>query len=204
MRLILTEDITENMKLAKAIYDNGSILLNQGVENLSHYKERLLELGIDHLYVEDKYSAEIEIDQVIKDQTRRQGKKIVKNTLDKISDGLGEVEIKALKNLVDEISSEIILNDEVLLNLHSLKKTSDYTYEHSLNVGVICIAIGKILGYNQNDIFKLGMGGLLHDTGKTIITGKILQKKGSLSDSEYEIVKNILNLALNTYKNWIA
>ena len=163
MRLVLTEDITKDMTLAKAIYDNGSILLNKGVDNLIHYKERLQELGIDHLYVEDKYSSEINIDTVIKDQTRRRGKEVVKNTLNKISNGIESIDLKDLKKLVEEISSELILNDQVLLNLYSLKKTSDYTYEHSLNVGVICIAIGKILGYNKNDIFKLGMAAIFHD-----------------------------------------
>ncbi|MCC3145160.1 HD-GYP domain-containing protein [Halanaerobium sp. Z-7514] len=190
MRLVLTEDLTQEMKLAKAIYDNDNILLNKGVKNLHQYKDRLLELGIDYLYVEDKYSADIELKPVIKEKSRRQGKKVIKKTLDKISEGLSQNDIKELKGLVDEISSQIILNDEVLLNLHSLKRTSEYTYEHSLNVGVISIAIAKILGYSRNDICKIGMGGMLHDTGKKLIPEKILKKPARLTDSEYDIMKN--------------
>lgn len=110
------------MKLAKAIYDNGKILLNTDVKNLYKYKERLLELGINNLYVEDKYSFDIEITPTIKDSTRRRGKRVIKNTFKKISDRFLNSDVKELKEVIKEISSELILNDDVLLNLVSLKK----------------------------------------------------------------------------------
>jgi HD-GYP domain-containing protein (c-di-GMP phosphodiesterase class II) len=190
MRLVLTENLKEDMKLAKAIYDNGKILLNKDVKNLYKYKERLLELGINNLYVEDKYSFDIEITPTIKDSTRRRGKKVIKNTFNKISDRFLNLDVKELKGVIDDISSELILNEDVLLNLVSLKKTSDYTYEHCLNVSVICISIGKMLGFSQEEIFKLGMGGMLHDTGKALIPEEILNKPDSLTDFEYTIMKN--------------
>ncbi|TDP84432.1 hypothetical protein C7957_14218 [Halanaerobium saccharolyticum] len=34
MRLVLTENLKEDMELAKPIYENGNILLNKGVNNL--------------------------------------------------------------------------------------------------------------------------------------------------------------------------
>jgi len=190
MRLVLTENLEKDMKLAKPIYDNGKILLNRDVKNLYKYKERLLQLGIYNLYVEDKFSYDIEINPTIRDSTQRRGKKVIKDTFDNISDRFFDLDVKELKGIIDNISSELILNEEVLLNLVTLKKTSDYTYEHCLNVSVICITIGKILGYSQNDIFKLGMGGMLHDTGKALVPEEILNKPSSLTEFEYTIMKN--------------
>lgn len=197
MRLILTENIKEDMELAKPIYENGNILLNKGVKNLYNYKDKLMELGIKHLYVEDKYSHDIEINDTIKDFTRRKGKKIVKNTFDRIKSGFLELNTKELKSVVEDITDELVLNDDVLLNLVSLKSTSNYTYEHSVNVSVICIALGKILGYNKNELYKLGMGGMLHDVGKTLIPEEIINKPGSLTEHEYYIIKNHPELGFN-------
>ncbi len=190
MRLILTEDITEDMELAKPIYENGNVLLNKGVRNLYKYKEKLLSIGVKHLYIKDKFSFDIEINEMIKESTRRRGKEVVEETFDKIRNGFLDLNIQNFKNVIDDITSEIIVNEEVLLNLASLKNTSSYTYEHSVNVSVICITLGKILGLSQDELFKLGMGGIMHDIGKMLIPEDILNKAGSLTDFEYQVMKN--------------
>ncbi|RAK08507.1 HD-GYP domain-containing protein (c-di-GMP phosphodiesterase class II) [Halanaerobium saccharolyticum] len=197
MRLVLTENLKEDMELAKPIYEKGNVLLNKGVKNLYKYKKKLLELGIKHLYIEDKYSYNIEINEAIKDSTRRNGKKIVTNTFDRIKNGFLDLNTQDLKGIVEDITDELVLNEDVLLNLVSLKSTSDYTYEHSVNVSVVCIALGKMLGYSKNELFKLGMGGMLHDIGKTLIPEEILNKPGSLTDYEYQLMKNHPELGFN-------
>ncbi|RCW56214.1 MULTISPECIES: HD-GYP domain-containing protein [Halanaerobium] len=197
MRLVLTENLKEDMELAKPIYENGNVLLNKGVSNLYKYKRKLLELGIKHLYVEDKYSYDIEINEAIKDSTRRNGKKIVTNTFDRIKNGFIDLNTGDLKNVIEDITDELVLNEDVLLNLVSLKSTSNYTYEHSVNVSVICIALGKMLGYSKSELFKLGMGGMLHDVGKTLIPEEILNKPDKLTDHEYEVIQNHPELGFN-------
>lgn len=197
MRLVLTENLKEDMELAKPIYENGSILLNRGVKDLAKYKQRLLNLGVKHLYVDDKYSHDIEVTETIKDSTRRQGKKIVTNTFQKLKNGFLDLNVKELKTVIDDITTELVLNEDVLLNLVSLKSTSSYTYEHSVNVSVICIALGKMLGYSETELFKLGMGGMLHDIGKTLIPEEILNKPNSLSDYEYKLIKEHPELGFN-------
>ena len=197
MRLVLTENLKKDMKLAKPIYENGKILLNRGVKNLFKYKDKLLEIGVKHLYVDDKYSYDIEVNEAIKDSTRRNGKKIVTNTFDRIKKGFLDINTQSLKSVVEDITDELVLNEDVLLNLVSLKSTSDYTYEHSVNVSVICIALGKMLGYSENELFKLGMGGMLHDVGKTLIPEEILNKPTSLTDYEYQVMKNHPELGFN-------
>jgi HD-GYP domain-containing protein (c-di-GMP phosphodiesterase class II) len=197
MRLVLTENLKEDMELAKPIYENGNVLLNKGVNNLYKYKRKLLELGIKHLYVEDKYSYDIEINEAIKDSTRRNGKKIVTNTFDRIKSGFIDLNTGDLKNVIEDITDELVLNEDVLLNLVSLKSTSNYTYEHSVNVSVVCIALGKMLGYSKSELFKLGMGGMLHDVGKTLIPEEILNKPDKLTDHEYEVIQNHPELGFN-------
>jgi len=64
-----------------------------------------------------------------------------------------------------------------------------YTYEHSLNVAVLSILIALRIGYEEEKVINVGIGAILHDIGKILITDKILNKPGKLTEEEFEIIK---------------
>jgi HD-GYP domain-containing protein (c-di-GMP phosphodiesterase class II) len=92
---------------------------------------------------------------------------------------------RVVYNLVD------ICMDEgfSFLGLSSIKNYDEYTYNHSVNVCIICIAFGKNLGLSKRQIGELGMAGLYHDFGKTRIPPDILNKPGRFSDEEWTLMK---------------
>jgi HD-GYP domain-containing protein (c-di-GMP phosphodiesterase class II) len=66
----------------------------------------------------------------------------------------------------------------------------DYsTYTHSVNVGLYCMTYGVKAGLSTNDIRELGLGGMLHDVGKSKVSPEILDKNGFLTDEEFEEAK---------------
>ncbi len=65
-----------------------------------------------------------------------------------------------------------------------------YTYTHSVNVGLYCMVYGIKTNMSQNDIKDLGLGGMLHDVGKAQIDALIINKKGKLTDQEFETMKS--------------
>lgn len=67
--------------------------------------------------------------------------------------------------------------------------TENYTYRHSLNVGIVSALIGQLLGKSQDEIYHLGQAGLLHDVGKMRIPAELLMKPEHLTDDEYAIMK---------------
>lgn len=67
--------------------------------------------------------------------------------------------------------------------------TDNYTYRHSLNVGIVAALIGKLLGKSHEEIIFLGQAGLLHDVGKMMIPDELLSKPGQLTDEEYAVMK---------------
>lgn len=67
--------------------------------------------------------------------------------------------------------------------------TAQYTYRHSLHVGILAALIGKLMGHTQENIVLLGQAGLLHDVGKMLIPEEILLKPERLTDEEYEVMK---------------
>ena len=190
MRLILTKNIDDRMELAKPVYYHGSIMLNTGVKNLHKYKGKLLESGINHIYVKDEYSLDININETIKESTRREGEKIILKTFNKVKQGSMDINVEDLDHIVEDIISDFINQEDILHNLVSLKNTSDYTFEHSLNVGVLCVVFGRIMGYSRDDLYKIGMGGILHDIGKMLVPEEILNKPSGLTDYEYDVIKN--------------
>ena len=71
----------------------------------------------------------------------------------------------------------------------SLSGHDFYTYNHSLDVSIYSLGLGKGLGYNPTDLEELGVGALFHDIGKRNVSLDILTKKGGLTDAEWEQMK---------------
>ncbi|MDH5300839.1 MAG: HD-GYP domain-containing protein [Gammaproteobacteria bacterium] len=92
--------------------------------------------------------------------------------------------------VVSKLTQSILRNKDAVLSLDLIRHRDQYTFEHSVSVAVLLIAFGTELGLSEEKIHHLGMGGLLHDIGKTKIPDGILNKPGKLSDSEFGIVKN--------------
>ena len=64
-----------------------------------------------------------------------------------------------------------------------------YTNSHCETVAELCALIAAELGFDQQQVFKLRLAGLLHDVGKIGVPDSILQKPGPLTEDEYAIMK---------------
>lgn len=87
--------------------------------------------------------------------------------------------------IVDEMSQ--ILNEDrsPLVGLTMLSDYDNYTFNHSVNVGVFAMALAQECGYAVADAKTIGLGGLLHDVGKTRIPIEIINKPGKLDPDEW-------------------
>lgn len=71
----------------------------------------------------------------------------------------------------------------------SLSGHDFYTYNHSLDVSIYSLGLGKVLGYDTATLEELGVAALFHDIGKRNVSLDILCKKGGLTDAEWEQMK---------------
>ncbi len=69
------------------------------------------------------------------------------------------------------------------------------TKGHSARVTNLCIELAIAMGIPDAQIPAIRRGALLHDIGKMAIPDNILQKKGELTDQEWEIVKQHPSMA---------
>ncbi len=102
-----------------------------------------------------------------------------------------EVDMDAMCTMINEMiedCGESFGNIVVMLN--NMEGYDDSTYAHCINVSMLATLIGKKMGFSDDELQTLSVGGLLHDVGKLSIPENILKKAGKLSDAEYELVKN--------------
>jgi len=200
MRKISVSNCEAGMILGKAIPFNGATtLLEAGTELTVYYINRLDNLGISEIYIEDDISKDIVIRDVIKERTRLEAIEFIKNTMNAYCSGdmLSYIEVTAV---VSKIINDILSLDDIMVNLIDIKTCDNYTFLHSVNVCVLSIITGAKLKLCYDELKELGVGALLHDIGKVMIPPQILQKKSALTDEEYEIIKQHSIMGYNILK----
>jgi putative nucleotidyltransferase with HDIG domain len=96
---------------------------------------------------------------------------------------------KRINSVVDNMVSVTMKDHTTLLGLAMIKDYDNYTFNHSVNVGILALTLGAYLGMDRESLRDANTAGLLHDIGKTRIDKNILNKPGKLSDHEYEQMK---------------
>ncbi|MEK6717751.1 MAG: HD-GYP domain-containing protein [candidate division NC10 bacterium] len=80
-------------------------------------------------------------------------------------------------------------DQNAMLALTMIKSYDEYLFNHSVNVGVLCIALGQSLGLDSETLKEVGLGALLHDIGKVNWPEELYQKPRGLSDEEWAQVQ---------------
>ena len=92
-----------------------------------------------------------------------------------------------LKRLNDNLASI----EYVLFSLaRTVEAKDEYTKGHVERVSKLAIILGRKMGLTETEMEALRIGGILHDIGKITIPEYILNKPGSLSHEESEVMKN--------------
>jgi len=100
-----------------------------------------------------------------------------------------QIQSERVEPVVEKITQSILRNSGALLSLCRIKNKDDYTFQHSVSVCGLQTAFARALGLPSSDIHEAGIGGLLHDIGKTKVSDEILNKPGRLTDDEFRQIK---------------
>lgn len=190
------------MRLGKSIYGpDGKLLLGIGIELTDYYIQRLLDLGVFMIYIDDPLTRDVEIEPLIDEETRLKAVNAVKKALllasGTMKDKRGILEASGLVEAVDMITDELATKKRTLISVLDLKCYNNYTYEHSVNCCVLGLIMGINSSYNEFKLRNLGLGLLLHDIGKMLIPNEILNKPGTLDPFEF---KQIMAHPQNGYR----
>lgn len=174
---IRVENIKPGDILAHDVYlKSGLLLANAGIaltekhiEKLKQLDDKVVTLDMRQIYIK--------------------GVQISKKIFHDAADGKPVV-VKDVEEFVKPFEEEIARETNVIRLLRSLQSKDEYTFQHTINIGVLVMLIGKWLEMDEQDTHKLMLAGTLHDIGKSKIPLSILNKPGSLTKEEFSIMKN--------------
>lgn len=209
------DSLKSGMTLGKGIFsEDGRLLLGRGVAVNTYFINRLKDLGINSIFIHDESTEDVipveNISEMVRGSTLRHMKELF-GSLDELGREMKSASISAINDAVSsdqfqntfrnhpafmkiqEDASQIVdqlLAGEVVLGLNSLKTYDNYTFQHSIDVAIVSIMIGRKVGFPAKRLRELGIGCILHDIGKTFVPKEILDKPGKLTPEEFERMKS--------------
>lgn len=93
--------------------------------------------------------------------------------------------LKGSKAVINNFMKFMDSDPEAITQLIKLSTHDFYTYNHSLDVSIYSLGLGKILGFRGKELQELGEGSLIHDIGKRQVHVDIITKDGPLDDMEW-------------------
>lgn len=188
--------------LGQSILGNdGCILLREGVALTERYIKKLIEIGVEFIYIKDGNLIDIRPEDPAFVDLKSEAAKSLTKIFSKIQFN-NKVEINDTLLAISDIVEYLIENREINSDyLLELKTFDNYTYIHCLNTCILALFFGVTLGYSKQMLIDLGTGALLHDIGKTKIPLDILNKNGKLTDEEYSIMKKHPEYGYELIKN---
>lgn len=154
----------------------------------------LASLPVTHISIE-RYKEEIEGFDNVLENAREMARYIYFKTISVASEIMesaklkNSASIKKAKRLVQSMVDLMLQEESTLLGLTTLRSYDEYTYNHSVNVAILSIAMGQRLGYHKRELGELGMATLFHDIGKVELPLELLNKPSEFTPAEWEIIR---------------
>ncbi len=203
-----TRQLKPGMKIDQSIVDRlGRNLVTRGSILDEYIIDSMLKMGIMTVYIQEGTIEPEDIESKISPEIKRKIEKLhtddpAKVNLSasvrkRVSEGIqfiyNNAESDKLANATDSIASDLMKaidsNDAIAIDINELKTSDEYTFKHSVDVATIAMILGKQQGLSKQQVYELGVSGLLHDVGKTKIPIEILNKPARLNDDEFAIMK---------------
>jgi HD-GYP domain-containing protein (c-di-GMP phosphodiesterase class II) len=203
MRLLPMSLIQPGMRLGKpVISEEGQTLLGYNVELSQLLINKLHQLGYQQIYIEDKRTDDIAIEDSLRDETRNLVRSQLVRTFLSLQqskaltagdrNALSKTASQCMHLVKDDLRSQTRPSDDTIM-LMVMNRSSfsivEHFFQNALNVSVYATRIGMIEGYSTDDLEALGLGAMFHDIGNSQVPQSLLMKNSSLTMLEYEEIQ---------------
>lgn len=183
-----TSDCEPGMVLASDIVnDYGAVVLYQNSILDEYSITKLLKLGLNFVKIYKNYEFKEKKHAVIEAQYN--------NNLEDFKEVIWDIscgktlEMERITEVSRSLSSNFDTINDLVTCLSKVRSINEYTYTHSLNVSLLCSLLGSWLNLGHKQIEQLSHCGILHDIGKSKISPDILNKPDTLTEEEFEKIK---------------
>ena len=208
---VRTSSLKEGMKVDQSIIDKTRrVLIARGTILDTYLIDALKRLGINGVYVREGEDIELETpaDHVpVSEETQKKIEKLTvadrsrvtltESVKKRVQEGISYLYSNtsandfadASKSIATELLKAIDDNDALAVDIGMLKVSDEYTFKHSVDVATMAMVVAKKMGFSEEEVYDIGVAGLLHDLGKSKVPVEILNKPGKLTDEEFEVMK---------------
>jgi HD-GYP domain-containing protein (c-di-GMP phosphodiesterase class II) len=125
---------------------------------------------------------------------------VVADMMEKIARS-GCIDSKLAREAVAACVNSVLHSPDAMLWMTQLKNRDEYTAQHSLNVCVLSIVLGRHLNLPETSLHNVGLCGMMHDMGKMLVPLEILNKPGRLEQEEMHIMQSHTTLGYELLKS---
>ncbi len=98
----------------------------------------------------------------------------------------GSFELGTVVDAVEGLFEHALAHPGAALLLSTVKSHDEYTFFHSVNVCILSLAVGQMVGVDRDILVPAGVGAVLHDIGKVAVSPSTLNYPGRLSDEQWK------------------
>ena len=169
MRKCKVDDLTGTEILARDVFTpEYQILLSEGMVLKQEYIEKLRELDIQEVYVEEDEPLAKSV-VILKEEVKASFKFKVKSILEKHTYS-HNYKLEELSRTADHIITNILEEDKVVEQIYDIKGRSSDIYEHSISICSLATIVALKMDIPPRMVHDIGVSCLLHDLGLRYVT----------------------------------
>ncbi len=177
----------------------------QGVVSL---REKLGRAGLEFIGVEELPEEEIYTAEMSRGRVRQMAREtffrsiFMTGGIMKAVDQKRVINTRRARRVIQSFLELLDMDENYFMGLTTIKNYDEYTLNHSVNVTILALNMGRRLGFSRTQLTELGLSAIFHDLGKTSVPQEITNKTQALNDDEWrtmhlhpvEGVKKLLRL----------
>ncbi|MEG1569078.1 MAG: HD-GYP domain-containing protein [Oscillospiraceae bacterium] len=192
------------MVLARDVASEGTFfsLLTIGEILNENSINKLATHDVPGAYIDSEFCDDVQVEAAISPQLKKETITQLKNIFDEYTrkSVITTAAYRAVRKTAENLLLYALSKSDCLLNVIEIKDYDNYTYTHSMYVGILSALIAIQLNLPKAKQLDLCTCGLLHDTGKLDISLDIINKQGKLTDEEFAIIKSHPDKAVERLK----
>lgn len=198
MRVHVT-DLLNGDELSRDMFNNyGLHVLSKGTTLNEKEISKLFQHQIEYVDIEERQNSKpisrtiestinpkwLPSVQPIYENAVKKTESLFMNALDQ-----GFINDQEVTSMLQPLLNNLQMERDVVSMLLLLNTNDEYTYQHSVQVGMLSFYLATWVGYSDEEAKQIGKAGFLHDIGKCRIDESILNKAGKLTTEEFDEVK---------------
>lgn len=191
MKQLVLSQLEPGMVLAETIYaSNGRVLLTEGTKLTPGLINRLLEMRVSKVCVNDEDTMDINPDDVLINRVHSEALRVLGHFLPADNFGERHGDTKQRYDAVSGVLDKVVKDKQVGSLYLDLRTADDDTLDHSISVCVLSLILGAVLKMPEDRLLMLGKGAMIHDIGKKLVPQNILAKREDLTPQETQVLQD--------------